>query len=229
MIDEVLNILSVQINQNFWLAPILVLLAGIVTSLTPCSLSSIPLIIGYVGGRTENTKKGFKLSVVFAVGGAISFTILGIIASIAGNLIGRSSSIWYIILGILMLLMALQTWELIEIIPSTYLVSKNKKKGYVGALIAGILSGIFSSPCATPVLIVILAVVAGNGNILWGILLLLIYSVGHGTLAIVAGTSIGFVKKIVSNNKFGIWSKVIKIITGILILIIGLYMLYLGF
>ncbi len=229
MIDEMLNVLSVQINQNFWIAPLLVLLAGILTSLTPCSLSSIPLIIGYVGGTSNDTKKAFRLSMVFAIGAAITFTILGVIASLAGNLIGTASSIWYIILGVLMLLMALQTWGLIEIIPSTYLVSKNKKKGYVGALIAGILSGIFSSPCATPVLIVILAIVAGSGNILWGMLLLLIYSIGHGALAIVAGTSVGFVKKITSNEKFGVWSKVIKVIMGILILIIGLYMLYLGF
>ena len=229
MIDEILNALSVQINQSYWLAPILVLLAGILTSLTPCSLSTIPLIIGYISGGINDTKKALKLSLVFALGGAITFTILGVIASLAGSLIGTTSSIWYIILGILMLLMALQTWELIEIIPSTYLVSKNKKKGYIGALIAGILSGIFSSPCATPVLIAILTIVAGSGNILWGMLLLLIYSIGHGTLAVVAGTSVGFVKKMVSNKKFGMWSKVIKIITGILILIIGLYMLYLGF
>ncbi len=229
MIDEALNTLSMQISQNMWLAPIIVLIAGILTSITPCSLSSIPLIIGYVGGTSNDTKKAFKLSIVFAIGAAITFTILGAIASLAGNLIGTSSSIWYIVLGVLMLLMALQTWDLINIIPSTYLVSKNKRKGYIGALIAGILSGIFSSPCATPVLIAILAMVAGSGNLLWGILLLLIYSIGHGVLAVIAGTSVGLVKKITSNQKFGIWSKVIKIIMGIGILLIGLYLLYLGF
>ncbi len=229
MIEQMLNEMSVQISMNMWLAPIVALVAGILTSLTPCSLSSIPLIIGFVGGTSDNPKKAFKLSLVFAIGAAITFTTLGIVASLAGNLIGNSSSIWYIILGIIMLLMALQTWDLIQIIPSTYLVSKNKKKGYIGALFAGILSGVFSSPCATPVLIVILAIVAGQGNLMWGIGLLLIYSIGHGVLAIFAGTSVGAVKKILTNEKFGKWNKIIKTIIGILILTIGLYMLYLGF
>jgi len=128
-----------------------------------------------------------------------------------------------------MILMALQTWGIFEIIPSSYLVSKNTKKRYAGALIAGILGGIFSSPCSTPVLIALLAIVAGKGSILWGILLLLLYSIGHGILAIVAGTSIGFVQKLSSSKKYGKASNVLKIAMGSVILLIGFYMFYLGF
>jgi thiol:disulfide interchange protein len=63
-----------------------------------------------------------------------------------------------------MILMALQTWGIFEIIPSSYLISKNTKKGFAGAFITGILGGIFSSPCSTPVLIALLAIVAGKGS-----------------------------------------------------------------
>ena len=128
-----------------------------------------------------------------------------------------------------MILMALQTWGIFEIIPSSYLIAKNKRRGYVGAFIAGILGGIFSSPCSTPVLIALLAIVAGKGSILWGILLLLLYSIGHGILAIVAGTSIGLVQKLSSSEKYGKASAVLKIVMGSLILLIGFYMFYLGF
>ena len=128
-----------------------------------------------------------------------------------------------------MILMALQTWGIFEIIPSSYLVSKNTKKGFAGAFIAGILGGIFSSPCSTPVLIVLLAIVAGKGSILWGILLLLLYSIGHGILAIVTGTSVGFVQKLSSSKQYGRASTVLKAVMGSLILIIGFYMFYLGF
>jgi cytochrome c biogenesis protein CcdA len=128
-----------------------------------------------------------------------------------------------------MILMALQTWGIFEIIPSSYLISKNTKKGFAGAFITGILGGIFSSPCSTPVLIALLAIVAGKGSILWGILLLLLYSVGHGILAIVAGISVGFVQKLSSSEKYGKASSVLKIATGTLILLIGFYMFYLGF
>ena len=67
-----------------------------------------------------------------------------------------------------------------EVIPSNYLISKNTRQGFVGAFIAGILGGVFSSPCSTQVLIALLAIVAGKRSIFWGILLLLMYSIGHG-------------------------------------------------
>lgn len=226
----ILESFSELITRSGWLAPLLALLAGVLTSFTPCSLSSIPLVIGYVGGVGQrDTKRAFWLSVTFAAGAAVTFTALGVIASLAGKLIGTSASWWYIILGALMILMALQTWGIFEIIPSSYLISKNTRKGFVGAFIAGILGGIFSSPCSTPVLIALLAIVAGKGSILWGILLLLLYSIGHGILAIVAGTSIGFVQKLSSSEKYGKASTVLKIAMGALILLIGFYMFYLGF
>lgn len=225
-----LESLSELITTSGWLAPLLALFAGILTSFTPCSLSSIPLVIGYVGGVGQREpKKSCWLSVTFAAGAAVTFTTLGVIASLAGRLMGTSASWWYIILGVLMVLMALQTWGIFEIIPSSYLISKNTKKGFIGAFIAGILGGIFSSPCSTPVLIALLAIVAGKGSILWGILLLLLYSIGHGILAVVAGTSIGFVQKLSSSEKYGTASTVLKIAMGTFILLIGFYMFYLGF
>jgi cytochrome c biogenesis protein CcdA len=128
-----------------------------------------------------------------------------------------------------MILMALQTWEVLTIIKPTYLAGKNTKKGYIGALIAGVLGGIFSSPCATPVLVALLTVVARSGNVLFGIFLLLLYSLGNSILVIIAGTSIGITKKISQNKKYGILSNVIKYIMGSIILLIGFYMFYLGF
>lgn len=230
MIDSILEQLSMLIKEMVWLAPLLAFVAGILTSFTPCSLSSIPLVIGYVGGTGQKeTKKAFKLSLTFAIGSAVTFTIFGVIASLAGRLMGNGAGWWYLILGVLMVLMSLQTWGIFEIIPSSYLISKNTKKGYIGAFAAGILGGIFSSPCSTPVLIALLAIVAGKGNIVWGILLLLIYSVGHGILAVVAGTSIGFVQKLSSNEKYGRFSVALKVVMGTVILFIGFYMFYLGF
>ncbi len=228
--DTLLEKLSTLIQESFWLAPILAFVAGVLTSFTPCSMSSIPLIIGYVGGvGQKDTKKSFRLSLTFAIGSAVTFTVLGVIASIAGKLMGTSAGWWYIILGVLMVLMALQTWGIFEIIPSSYLVSKNNRKGYVGALFTGLLGGVFSSPCSTPVLIALLAIVAGKGNIIWGILLLLIYSIGHGILAVVAGTSVGLVQKLTKSEKYGKLSTILKIVMGLIILAIGFYMFYLGF
>lgn len=230
MIDAWLNQIAQIIGSNPWLAPLLALLAGVLTSVTPCALSSIPLIIGYVGGTGEqNTKKAFAYSAVFSVGTAVTFVALGIIATSAGKLMGTSSPVWYMILGVLMVLMALQTWEIFNFIPSVNLISKSKKKGYAGAFLAGILGGIFSSPCSTPVLIALLAIVAGEGNLLWGILLMLLYSIGHSVLVMAAGTSVGFVQKINSSEKYKTVATIMKTVMGTAILLIGLYMFWLAF
>jgi cytochrome c biogenesis protein CcdA len=160
---------------------------------------------------------------------AVTLTTLGTAASLLGRLFTGAGSWWYIFLGILMLLMALQTWDMINIIPSTYAISMNKKRGFLGAFFAGILGGLFSSPCATPVLVVLLAFVAKEGNLLYGILLLLLYSLGHSVLVLIAGTSIGFVQKLSASGRYGDISKILKIIMGIIILLIAFYMFYLGF
>ncbi len=228
--EAMLEGISQIIVQSSWVAPVLALIAGVLTSFTPCALSSVPLIVGYVGGSgSKNTKRAFFMSLTFAVGSAITFTILGIIATTAGSLIGTSASWWYIVLGALMMLMSLQTWGIYEIIPSSYLIAKNTKRGYIGALIAGILGGVFSSPCSTPVLIALLAVVAGQDSMLWGVVLLLLYSVGHGILAVICGTSVGFVEKLSQSKKYARLSNLLKIIMGIFMALIGFYMFYLAF
>ncbi|MEN8906068.1 MAG: cytochrome c biogenesis protein CcdA [Clostridiales bacterium] len=229
-INQWLESLSSAISSNIWLAPLLALLAGLLTSFTPCSLSSIPLVIGYVGGTGQkDTKRAFKLSLTFSIGMAFTFTILGTLASLFGKLMQVTGSWWYIILGILMVLMALQVWEIYNFIPSSYAISKSTKRGFIGAFLAGILGGFFSSPCATPVLVVLLAMVAKEGSLIIGVFLLLLYSIGHSFLVVAAGTSIGFAKKLSSSEKYGRASKIIRIVMGTFVILIAFYMFYLGF
>ena len=110
------------------------------------SLSSVPLIIGYVGGIGEtNQKKAFAYLRVLCWNCNHICNAWDHRHS-AGKLMGTSSPIWYMALGVLMVLMALQTWELFNFIPSANLLSKSKKRGFAGAFLAGILGGIFSSP-----------------------------------------------------------------------------------
>ncbi len=230
MINSWLNQLAVMIGSNPWVAPVLSLIAGALTSLTPCSLSTIPLIISYVSGLEEHdTKRAFKYSVIFSIGMAITFVGLSIIAVFAGMLIGTTSRLWYIILGTLMILMALQTWGIYEIIPSRRLMLKDHKRGSVGAFIAGIVGGFFSSPCSTPVLVALLGILSRTGNILWGIFLMIMYSIGHSFLVILSGTSVGYVKRMKSSTTYAKVGKVLNTILGILVLLIGLYMFWNAF
>lgn len=230
MIDGWLAVLSESIRSGTALAPFLALLAGAITSVTPCALTSVPLVIAYVGGTGQNDpRKGFALSAVFCLGMAATFTALGAAASLLGKLMGTSSPLWFIALGILMLLMALQVLGVFEFVPSTRLFSRNRRRGYLGAFFAGVLGGFFSSPCATPVLVVLLGLVAKSGDVGRGIFLLLLYSLGHSVLVLAAGTSTSFAAKIASSERYGLFSTVVKFAMGIGLLLVSFTLFYLGF
>ena len=224
--DALLDRTTMLIGENLWLAPLLSLFAGVLSSLAPCSLSSVPLVVFYVGSGDGGVKRNFLYSAVFALGMAVTFTALGIAASAAGRLMGGSSPVWHVMLGLLMVMMALQMWGIFDFIPSVSLISKNRRRGILGAFAAGVLGGVFSSPCSTPVLIALLTLVAGKGSFAWGLLLMLLYSLGHGALVIAAGTSMGFVQKLSAGGKA---AEVVKIAVGLLILSTGLYMFWLAF
>lgn len=230
MIDRWLGVLGELITGHLWIAPLLAFAAGVLTSFTPCSLSSIPLVIGYVGGYAGgDTKRAFRYSLVFCAGMAITFTALGTLASLFGKLMRGSGSWWYILLGTLMALMALQMWDIINIIPQARVMGKSARKGYIGAAVLGMLGGFFASPCATPVLVVLLAMVAQGGSLLWGVLLLFLYSVGHSMLLLAAGTSVGLANGLASSTRLGRLGRAFKIAMGGAILLLSFYMFYLGF
>ena len=226
--DSILETLSEAIASGGAFAPLLALIAGVVTSITPCAMSQIPLVLGYVG-KEASAGKAFRLSLVYALGSALTFTSFGIAAALLGRLIGNAGRWWYIFLGVLMILMALQMWGVINVIPSTYLAAINRKRGYTGALIAGILGGIFSSPCSTPVLVVLLSIAAESGKALRGGFLLFLYSIGCTALSIILGSSPALIRKLGTRQGFRAVSKALSILLGFAVLAIGLYMLYLGF
>ena len=230
MIDRWLGVLGELITAHLWIAPLLAFAAGVLTSFSPCSLSSIPLVIGYVGGYAGgDTKRAFRYSLVFCAGMAVTFTALGTLASLFGKLMRGSGSWWYILLGTLMALMALQMWDIINIIPQARVMGKSARKGYIGAAMLGMLGGFFASPCATPVLVVLLAMVAQGGSLLWGVLLLFLYSLGHSVLLLVAGTSVGLANGLASSTRLGRLGRAFKIAMGGAILLLSFYMFYLGF
>jgi len=217
------------VDGAWWIAPLIALIAGVLTSFLPCCLAAIPLVVGVVSGSEAKGRRGFQIALIFALGNALTLTALAVIAALLGQLMRGAGSWFYLILGVLMVLMALQMFGLINVLPGTHLLAKNKRRGYIGALLAGILSGLFSSACATPVLVVLLGLVAVEGNILWGVTLLLCYALGHSVLMVVAGTSVGLTNQISSSAKYKTAAKAAQITMGVLALLLGIYLLYLGF
>ena len=229
MMNIWLEQISAIMGQSGWLAPFLAFAAGVLTSFSPCSLSVLPLIIGYVGGSDVHGRRALGISVVFATGTAITLTVLGVAAALAGKMLSSMGNWWYCIAGILMILMALQIWEVYIFIQPPDFIGKSRAKGYAGALAAGLLGGLFASGCATPVLMALLTVVVSQDNIMQGAFLLFCYALGNGLLIVIMGTSLGIVQQMKKSTQYSTFSKISRLLMGFVILLMGLWFFYMGF
>ena len=229
MIESVLSSLSSVIDPSQPWVYLIVLLGGVLSSFLPCSLSSLPLIISYVSAGKRDTKSSFLLSLVFAAGMAVTYTFLSLIALALGNIIGTTGHLWYLILAVLMLMMGLQMLGVFNFIPSCYLQTKDQLRGYPGALLAGILSGVFSSPCSTPVLVAVLSIASMADGVLFSALLLLCYSIGYSVLSVIAGTFVGFVTALSSKEAYRKLGQFVQILLGLAILLLSFYLFYQAF
>lgn len=212
------------IHDHHGLAFITVFIGGIVSAASPCVLAAIPLIIGYVGGYSEgNKKKAALFSLVFVLGLSITFTLLGAAASVMGQFLWFMGRWLYIGLAAIAVLMGLQLMGIISIPLPFQRTREVRTKGLVGAFLLGLLTGTVSSPCATPVLAVILAYVSTQGDMAYGGSLLFVYALGHCALIFVAGLSIGLTESFVGSKGVRNFSFFTRKFSGALLIIVGVY------
>lgn len=223
----ILDTLAGIMRDNLWAAPLLSLLSGIITSFTPCSLATVPMLLACVGASKAGPKKAFRLSLTMAFGMAATFGIFGSVASAIGHHMHEAGHWWAVLMGILMLLMSLQVFGAINIIPHVHVTEQVSKKGYVGAFLTGALGGLFASHCAIPVMVALLALVAELGkNAWWGVLLMVLYALGHSILLLVAGTGYSYVEKMIQNPKVASAGKWLRGILGAVIFLVGLLLVF---
>jgi len=209
---------------------VLVFFGGIITSIGPCNIAMIPLIVGYIGGSHDLPKsRSFSISLVFAIGLAVTFMLLGIIAALLGGLLGGSTRIWYYLVALVCFIIGLQMLGVLNLSLPTWfggMREKVKARGLLGAFLLGLISGLVASQCATPVLAAILTyVMAQKTGIVYGAVLLFIYALGRGIPIILAGTFTGFLKTI---RQAGSWSEKIEKVSGVIIMLVGFYFLWIA-
>src|SRR5512139_3220727 len=227
--EAILNQLSRSLTENPLLAYIGVFVGGILSSSSPCVLATIPLVIGYVGGYSGgDRRKAVLYSLTFILGLSITFTILGAIASFIGGLFGVTGRTWYFVVGGIAIAIGLQLIGLYEWnipVPGSL---QPKQKGILGAFVLGLIFGIVSSPCATPVLVLILTFVASKGEVLYGTSLLFVYAIAHCALIFLAGTAAGFAESFIKSRGISSVTSYGKKIGGSIVVSVGLYMVYSG-
>jgi cytochrome c-type biogenesis protein len=220
--------ISALLQSHSWLAIAAVFLGGVTTALNPCVLAMIPLLMGVVAGHKETTtvRRSLAFSLVFVFGLSVTFTVLGLISALMGRMFGNVGLFWrYAVAGVCLVmglhLLGILKWNLP--VPTGFRVIK---RGWIGAFLLGLLFGVVSSPCAVPILAVLLAFVAEKGNVLYGGFLLFVYALGHSALVLVAGTSVGAAKSLLESRGLRRAHAIFQKVAGILIIAIGAYFLF---
>ena len=220
------RVVSTQLDHLSLISIGIIFLAGLVTSLTPCMLSMLPITVGYIGGyESEGRWQAAAQSSWFALGLATTLAILGLVATTVGKVYGQIGVGLPIVVSLVAIAMGL---NLLEILPlrfpslgATNWIGEDLPRG-VRSYLLGLTFGLIASPCSTPVLATLLAWVASTQNLVLGSGLLVAYAIGYVTPLVIAGTFTASIKKILELRR---WSSWINPVSGALLLGFGIFSL----
>lgn len=223
MVSFFVDLINQSLSGNLVVALPLIFVAGVFTSFSPCILSMLPVLVGYVGGYSNASRiKGFSMSLLFVLGLGVTFAILGITAASFGKVFGQIGTYWYVIMAAVAIIMGLQLLGVLQIsLPGLKMVPV-KTKGILGSFLMGLFFGLVASPCATPVLAVIMTYLAVKGDLVFGGLMLFVYGFGHGVPLLIAGTFTGALKSL---RQFQRYSSIITYASGGILILLGAYLL----
>lgn len=197
--------------------------------LSPCHLASIPLIVGFIDqhGRMS-TKRAFYISTLFAVGILITIAIIGAITAAAGRMMGDLGKYGNYFVALIFFAVGL---VLLDVIPMPFSGPGQigfKRKGLLAAFILGLVFGIALGPCTFAYMAPMLAVTfrVASTALLYGIILLLAYGVGHCSVIIFAGTFTEVIQRYMNWNEKSKGAVILKKICGVLVLLSGIWLIY---
>lgn len=220
------DLVQTQLTHLTGVSIAVIFMAGLLTSLTPCMLSMLPITIGYIGGyETENRQQAAIQSIWFALGLATTLAGLGILASFVGQVYGQIGFGLPIIVSVIAILMGLNLLEALPLqlpaFDTMEWIPKQFPQGLKSYLL-GLTFGLVASPCSTPVLATLLAWVSTTGDMILGGILLLAYAVGYVAPLVLAGTFTATIKKMLELRK---WSNWITPTSGVLLVGFGVFSL----
>jgi cytochrome c-type biogenesis protein len=201
-------------------------LGGVISSISPCSLSMLPLIIGYVGGYSDAKPLKTLLQMsVFVIGSGIVFAFIGGLCALTGKIF-IGNPYFALIAASIILIMGLKILGVIEFELPTIIkeIPKNKlNNDFLYPLILGAVFALIGTPCSTPILASIMAFATIFAKISYAVIMLFLFSLGQGLILILAGF---ITSKLKNNNNFYKISENIMKISGFLLIFVALYIFY---
>jgi len=197
--------------------------------LSPCHLASIPLIVGFIDEQGRiSTKRAFIISALFSIGILITIAAIGAITAAAGRMMGDVGRYGNYVVAAIFFVVGL---HLLGVVPMPWSGPGRvgmKRKGMLAAFILGLVFGIALGPCTfaymAPMLGITFKLAASEAA--YGVLLIAAYGVGHCSVIVLAGTSTGLVQRYLNWNEKSKGAVILKKACGVLVLLGGVYLIY---
>lgn len=229
MLDHLFLAINQWMTGGFILAAIGCFSWGMVSVLfSPCHLASIPLVVGYVGGQNKllNGRDAAPYALLFTLGLFITIAAVGLICVLLGRMLGDIGPYWTLLLGGILIWVAMDMLGVAKCnIPGGGFMQRFRLQGLFGAFVLGLAYGVLSGSCTFGFIAPILAIITVQEKIVTGLLLLLLFALGHCLPIAVAGSSTATVKRMLENSSFQMSGTWFRKGAGVLIGALGIYFL----
>ncbi|MBQ8886369.1 MAG: cytochrome c biogenesis protein CcdA [Candidatus Gastranaerophilales bacterium] len=229
--DNLVQVFSAYSSGNSFILPILLAVsffAGVLSSLTPCSLGMLPLIIGYVGGYSKEGNKKLLIQMLsFSFGLSLVLSIIGVICALTGRAFTSfATPIVLLVFSSIIIILGLNLVGFIDIqFPTIIKKMPQKKSGslFIFPFLIGTFFALASSPCSSPILASIMAIATISTNALFSIALLFFFALGQCIIVIIFAL---FTSTLKHMNSLAKYTNIIMKISGVLLILTGVYILY---
>ena len=199
--------------------------------LSPCHLASIPLIVAFVGRRGQtSTRHAFGLSALFATGILITIAAIGMVTAALGRMLGDVGGWANYIVAAIFLVIGLHLLGVFSLPFGASGPKGLRGTGLQAAFVLGLVFGVALGPCTFAYMAPMLAVTlrVGTSAPLYAAALLVTYGLGHCSVIVAAGTSTELVQRYLDWNERSRGSVIVKRVCGALVILAGLYILYIA-
>ena len=201
-------------------------LGGLVASISPCSLSMLPLIVGYIGGYSkEKPSKTLLQMLVFVFGTGCVFALIGVICALTGKVF-VGNPYFSLFVASIILIMGLKILDILDFEIPVFIKEMPQNKynnDYLYPFILGAAYALIGTPCSTPILAGIMAFASMSASVINAAIMLLLFSLGQGLILVLAGV---LTSKIKTSENFCKISDMIMKISGILLILVSVYIYY---
>jgi thiol:disulfide interchange protein DsbD len=203
---------------------ITVFLAGLALNLTPCIYPLIPITIGFFDQQAKERSGGtFGLAVAYVLGMAVTYSLLGMVAALAGQVFGFALGHPIVIGVIVAVILALAAsmfglWELRA--PAWAMKASGGRAGYLGALIMGLIVGFVAAPCIGPFVLGLVTFVGQRGEPVFGFIVFFTLAMGLGLPFLLLGTFTGMLHKLPTSGQ---WMIGVRKVFGVLLVALAVY------